>query len=279
LPAAIKSPGDLELASETTAFVSSKKGAAVAKIDVVTGAILGTTDLSSTRIADGSIEPRRLLLVRDRLFVQVARRKANRKIEQGALAVLDTAREGSPLVATIELAGNDARTNEPLSGIEPSLPMVHDTRRDAIFVSAVGNRPSDTGLLARIDATSLAVRDVHRAEAGFQGAVVARAPFSELFVIFHTSTPTTSSHLFRSKLSDDGAIAIEEGGAIVDTFDGLDALAINESGTLVAMANTCVTGFCIGGAGVSFVDARTRAVLPKLSAAAIGFEPSFVLFD
>lgn len=78
-------------------------------------------------------------------------------------------------------------------------------------------------------------------------------------MIYHTSTPTTSSHLFDYRITAADELEPTDGGAIVDAFDGIDALAINEAGTLVAMANTCVTGFCIGGAGISFVDAATRA--------------------
>jgi hypothetical protein len=276
LPAVTTSPGDFEFATESAVYVSLKKTAKVIRVDLGSGAELSSVDLGALRIEDGSVEPRSLLKVGDQLFVQAARAKATRRAEQGAIAVIDTTQDSVKKV--IELAGVDPRTNETISGLGPDLPMVHDTRRNHIFVSATGNRPSNTGLIARIDPATLTVRDVKKAESGFQGAVVSRAPFDELFIIYHTSTPTTSTHLFSEHVRDDGTLESERPGALLDAFDGMDALAINTSGTLVAMANTCITGFCVNGAGVAFVDARTRTILPKLKSDTIGFAPVFVLF-
>lgn len=261
---AAEQPADLEWATDATIYVSSKSTNSVLQIDVETGAALGSIDLGSLRVAGGTIEPRRMLRVADRLFVQVARR-ANGRAADGALAVIDTTQ-------------NAIETVIELGGLEPDFPIAWDRRRGHLVVSCAGVRPSNTGMLVRVDLATLAVHDVKRAASGFQGAGAFGEPFSKLFVIYHTSTPTTSSHLFVDLVADDGALTPAGGGTLIDTFDGNDALAINRSGTLVAMANTCLTGFCTNGAGVSFVDTATSTVLPKLLADQIGFEPMLVQF-
>lgn len=259
-------PTDIALANETEAWVATKNGK-VTKRDLVTGAERGVVDLT---VAGG--EPRRVLLDGERLYVQIARKK-NGRAERGALAVVDT--KARTVEKVIELEGVDRRTSTTLAGLEPDLPMAIDRKRQQLWVTAIGNRPSNTGLVARIDLATLSVHDVLRANSGFQGAVVMHEPFDELFVIYHTSTPTTSSHLFTGTLGPDGAVE-QRTKTLVDAFDGLDALVLNASGTLAVMANACFTGFCIGGAGLNFVDAKTKQILPKLKADMIGFEPVLV---
>lgn len=74
----------------------------------------------------------------------------------------------------------------------------------------------------------------------------------------------TSSHLFVIDVADDGGLTDGNGNhALVDAFDGIDALAVHSTRDLVAMANTCAIGFCIGGAGINFIDGRSRTVLAK----------------
>ena len=133
-------------------------------------------------------------------------------------------------------------------------------------------------MLARIDLGSLAIHDIKFAGAGFQGVAAFGPPFTTLFVIHHTSTPSISSHLFALNVADDGTLTAVGGPTLNDAFDGSDDLAINRAGTLVMMANTCKGGFCFTGAGVSFFDAKTRAKLPKLMKDQIGFEPAIVQF-
>jgi len=272
----VAEPADLEWATTTSIYVSSKTANAIVKVDLETGAELGSIDLASLRIAGGTIEPRRLLRVGDRLFVQVARTQASGRADRGALAVVDTTRD--EIEKVIELEVQDPTSGAMMPGLEPAFAMAWDAKRNKVFVSLAGVRPSNTGMLIRIDPETLAVHDFKRARAGFQGAVAFGEPFSKLFVIYHTSTPTTSSHLFVDLVAEDGKLTSAGGGTLVDTFDGLDALAINNGGTLVTMANTCLTGFCTTGAGLSFVDATTSAVLPKLLADQIGFEPMMVRF-
>lgn len=259
---------DVEWAADGSLYVSNGKTGTVAHV-AADGSPLATIDLSSARIGTGRIEPRRMLRVRDRLFVQVARKRADGKDDRGALVVI----AGNAIERIIELQAQDVG-----DALNPDFAMAYDAKRDLIIVSAAGVRPSNTGMMLRIEPATLAIHDVEKAASGFQGMSVIGEPYDSLFVIYHTSTPTTSSHLFVDKVAPDGTLTPEGGGTLVDAFDGIDALAINQTGTLVAMANTCVTGFCIGGAGVSFIEAKTRKVLPKLLKDVIGFEPSAVQF-
>jgi hypothetical protein len=269
MPLTVSGAADFEF-SDKTIYLSDPKNAKVVALDANTGAARAAIDLTALRREGGSVEPHRLLAVGKFLFVQVARRNAAHRKDQGAVAVIDTSK--NTVEKTIELAfGN-------LSGLEPDLPMVLDTKRNQVFVTAQGDRPRDTGMLFRIDAAQLTIHDVKKAESGFQGAISFRQPFSDFFMIYHTSTPTTSTHLFTGSVSNDGKLDVPPQKTLVDAFDGLDAMDINQRGTLVALANVCAAGFCIKGAGVNFVDAKTKAVLPKLLAAQIGFEPEMVVF-
>ncbi|WP_394835644.1 hypothetical protein LVJ94_01785 [Pendulispora rubella] len=271
----VTDPADFEFASDTAVYVSEKQQAKVVRIDLPTRKVKATIDLGSFKNAGGSVEPRRLYRTGNVLFAQVARTKANQRADQGAVAVVDT--RSNAVTKKIELEFPKADGAGKHSGLEPDLPMVLDTKRNLLLVTAIGVRPQDTGMLFRIDTKGLAVRDVKEAQSGFQGAVSFRAPYSDLFIIYHTSTPTTSTHLFSAQVKADGTIE-DRSGSLVDAFDGMDAVDMNAKGTLVALANTCITGFCAKGAGMNFVDVKTRKVLPKLLAREMGFEPTFVLF-
>lgn len=257
---------DIAFVDDETIYVSQRT--AVAKFSLATGAQIGVIDLAQ---ANGSL--RRMTLVGDRLYVQVARVTASMRPDRSAVAVVDT--RNSVIETIVEL-----QSPEGLTGIEPDLDMVHDAQRGQLYVTALGQRPSNTGGLFRIDTRAQPPRllDGKRAESGFQGIALLAAPWEKAFIIYHTSTPTTSSHLFDFTVAADGTLTSIDGPALVDTFDGLDALAMNAGGTLVAMANTCITGFCVRGAGIAFVDVETSEVLPKLLKDKIGFEPSVVQF-
>jgi hypothetical protein len=276
--ATVTKAGGFEFVSDDTIYVTHEDGNKVTKHELASGNKLAEIDLTSARNGEnGTVVLRNMLKVgADQIYVQAARYAANRRAEQGAVAIIDTTTNS--LKKVIEVAGHDPNYNEDFSGLNPDFEMVHDTTRNLVYVSAYGNRPSNTGLIARIDTTTLTVKDVKRADSGFQGIVVSVNPFSDLFIIYHTSTPTTSSHLFHEHVKPDGTLEGESPGAIIDAFDGMDALSINKQGTLVAMANTCITGFCIGGSGISFVDAHTREKKPKLLKDKIGYEPVFVAF-
>ena len=254
-------PQDVEWAADGKLYVSA--GSTVATIDFATGTQTASLDLTALASSGGTVQTRRMLRIGDRLFVQVARKNASGRAENGALAVI----KAGAVEKAIEL-----------DGLEPDFDLVHDTRRNHLYVTCAGVRPINTGVLVRIDPTTLAVHDRHPAGAGWQGIVQLADPFDTLFVIFHTSTPTTSSHLFASPLAADGTIGDGEGGAIVDAFDGLDALNMNKDGTLVAMANHCLVGFCIGGAGINFIDTITLDKQQKLLKAELGFEPVLAIF-
>jgi len=269
MPLTVSDAADFEF-SDKTIYLSDAKTAKVVAIDANTGAERASIDLAALRREGGSVEPHRLLAVGNRLFVQVARSNAAHRKDQGAVAVIDTTK--NTVEKTIELSFDNR------SGLEPDLPMVLDTKRNQVFVTALGDRPRDTGMLFRINVADLTIHDVKKAESGFQGAISFREPFSDFFMIYHTSTPTTSTHLFTGSVDNAGKLDVPAQKTLVDAFDGLDAMDINQRGTLVALANICATGFCIKGAGVNFVDAKSKAVLPKLLAAQIGFEPEMVVF-
>lgn len=253
---------DLEWAADGKVFVST--GSRVDTVDLATGARVESLDLASLRIGTGSVETRRMLRLDDRLFVQVARTRSDGRPDTGALAVI----EGGDVAKVIEL-----------DGINPDFDLVHDARRGQLYVTCAGVRPSNTGVLVRIDLATLTIHDRIAANSGWQGIVAFGDPFETLFIIYHTSTPTTSSHLFSYSVAEDGTLEKSSSGTIVDAFDGLDAVSLNESGTLVAMANHCLAGFCIGGAGINFIDAATAKKLPKLLAAQLGFQPVIVAFS
>lgn len=260
------SPGDIEWATEdddSTVYVSLAANEKVIKLDLATGDEIAAIDLSSLA-AGATIELRRMARVGDRLFVQVARRKAGKE-KNGALAVIDTARD--ELAQTIELGC-----------LEPDFDMVHDSQRGHLYVTCAGVRPINTGALVRIDTSTAKIHDTTPAGAGFQGMVAFGEPFDILYELFHTSTPTDSSHLFARPVSDDGKIGESERGALIDAFDGNDAIALNAEGTLLTMANHCLVGFCIGGAGLNFVDAASSELFDKLLKDQLGFEPVIVQF-
>ena len=264
---------DVEWLEDGSLYVTLTEDAAVAHV-AADGAELARIDLASLATTGGAIQPRRMTRVDDHVFVQVARTGSDGRETGGAVAVIDTATHA--VARVVELTGEDG--GQTIVGTSPDFAMAYDARRDRVLVSAAGVRPVTTGGFFRIDATSLALHDVTAAHSGFQGVAVIGPPFDTLFMIYHTSTPTTSSHLFAYDVAADGTLTSPNTGTLVDAFDGIDALAINSAGTLVAMANTCVTGFCIGGAGVNLVDARTRAIQPKVKKDVIGFEPGFVVF-
>ena len=257
------SPQDMEWAVDGALYIST--GSRVVTLDAVSGAQKASLDLASLRLT-GTVQTRRMLRLDTRLFVQVARNNSSGRPENGALAVIDTTHNTVEKVIELE-------------GLNPDFDLVHDARREHLYVSCAGVRPSNTGVLVRVNTATLAIHDRVPARAGWQGIAQFADPFETLFMIYHTSTPTTSSHLFAFTVSDSGELDhAGDGSTIVDTFDGIDALATNESGTLVAMANHCAAGFCIGGAGINFIDATTQEVYPKLLKAQLGFEPTIIQF-
>lgn len=272
----VNAPADIELIDGEHGWVSSKTEGRVAKVDLTSGAELATIDLGASRVGDGTIQPRRLKVLGDRLFVQIARATANGRVAQGAVAVIDV--KTDRLEEVVELEGRDASSGSDISGFEPDLPFIFDAKRNRLLVTATGNRPSNTGLLARLNPQTLTIDTVERSRT-FQGAVAFDHSFDRMFLVEHTSTPVTSSHLIPIDVDEDGNLHPVQGAPLIDAFDGTDAIAMNPSGTLLAMANSCLLGFCFDGAGVSFVDARTREVLPKLMSDAIGFEPILVEFE
>jgi len=254
-------PQDIEWGAAGELFVTM--GSTVATLDATSGTRKSSLDLATLASTGGKVQTRRMLRIGDRLFVQVSRKNASSRVENGALAVIK--------------AGAIEKTFE-LDCIEPDFDLVHDTLRGHLYVTCAGVRPSNTGGLVRIDTKALAIHDRQPASAGWQGIVQFADPFETLFMLYHTSTPTTSSHLFAFGVDDAGKIIDGHDGTIVDAFDGIDALSMNADGTLVAMANHCAAGFCIGGAGINFIDTVTKKKQQKLLKDQLGFEPVIIQF-
>ncbi len=271
----VKSARDIEFGSDGSFFVSSANPASVTRVEAAS-AKRSTVSLSNLAVDGGRVEINSLFRINTLLFAQVHRIKNDRP-QRGALAVIDLS--SNTLKKVIELEGKslDGRTVVP--GLRPALPMAFDATRNAIWVPLSGIRPSNTGMLLKIDVKALAVSQSIPATSGFQGALVLSAREAKMYVLYHTSTPTDSSHLFSSTFDGAGVPVQDSDETLIDTFDGIDALAIDSSRKLVAMGNGCAAGFCIGGAGINFVNAATREVLPKLMAAEIGFEPAMVVFQ
>jgi hypothetical protein len=205
----------------------------------------------------------------------IAPKKNGDDHQRGAIAVIDT--KTNSIKKVIELEGKTQPNSPVKEGINPRLPMVYDSKRNVVIVPSSGERPRDTGLLSYIHASKLEIKHSGETTAGFQGPVVLADNNSRQFTLYHTSTPTDSSHLFSGEISKDGSSVKHNSGTIVDAFDGIDALAGDSSQKVVAMANTCVTGFCVGGSGVNFIDGKADKKQNKLMADEIGFEPSMVV--
>ncbi len=104
------------------------------------------------------------------------------------------------------------------------------------------------------------------------------APQPEMFIGYHTSTPVASTHIFHFRLGEGGEIVSQDGGTVVEAFEVNDTYPVNASRTLLAFPVHCPVGFCVGGAGVSFVNMQSAEVYPRFSAGDLGLKPSFVLF-
>lgn len=65
---------------------------------------------------------------------------------------------------------------------------------------------------------------------------------------------------------------------LVDAFEEVTELPTNASRSLLALPVTCPAGFCLGGAGISFVATSPTAVAPRLPVSELGLAPAFVLF-
>lgn len=269
------SPGGFEWGSASTIYVSRRRAGTIVELDLSTGATRRTIDLAALRIGTGTIEPRQMYRLGEHLFVEVARQRHDGVADRGAVAVVNTT--SGTVEKVLELELRNPTTGTLIAGLEPDFPMVWDARRDLLMVTARGNRPSDTGMFVRIDTNTLTIHDAKRADSGFQGAVAMAAPFTSLFMLYHTSTPTSSTHMFVFDVDAAGTLT-QNPGTLVDAFDELDAIAVNDDGTLAVMANACFAGVCPQGSGLSFIDVRTRQRLPKLMADQLGLAPELVVF-
>ncbi len=271
----LKAARDLEFGADGSLYVSSSKAAEVWNIDVA-GKKKASIALNAVAPQGFKSVATTLIRVGNQLFVGVSRLKDANTQARAAVAVVDTST--NTVKKVLELEGVTMSGESVRPGLNARLPMVFDATRNAVLVPVGGVRPSNTGMLFRVDAKALAITRVDAANSGFQGQVLFAPNDSKLFIVYHTSTPSDSSHLFDNRVATDGTLAPTSEGALIDTFDGVDALDVNAAKTLVGMANGCAAGFCIGGAGINFINAKTSEILPKLMASDIGFEPSLIAF-
>jgi hypothetical protein len=269
VPTAIDYAFDLEIVDAHTAVITSAVDGVLRKVDLRTGETLAHLDLDEVAGASalGS------LTVQDGvLYVQVQRTRG-RNQSRGAVALVRPA--DLHVMKLVELEVEDpAAPGALLHGLQPSGAFVADG--NYLYVTAKGDRPRNTGLLLRLDVARGALDPwVLRAQAGFQGPL-ALGPGGESFGVYHTSTPVASSHLFRTALA--AAPPRLEGEALLDAFEEVTELPASRDRSVFALPISCPVGFCVGGAGITFVTTKDGVVHPRLSAEALGGKPEFVLF-
>ncbi len=270
----VPEPSDLEIESADAAWV-----AGAGRIDRVatTGDILDTIDLSAHAISGGVVRSQTMTRVGDHLFVQLARRTASGGEARGALAIVDLPSRRLEKVLDLVVPTEDGSGTE--EGFNPGGAMLVDEAHGKLLLTARGFRPSNTGMVLRIDLARLELDPwSFHADSGFQGGLALGAHADELFIAYHTSTPVASTHFFDYRVGDDGALVREHPGALLDAFEVIDTYPVNASRSLFAVPVRCSLGFCLGGKGVTFIDMKTSEVYPRLSATDLGLTPSFVLF-
>ncbi len=281
--ATVPNAADLVVAGADAAYVASGGDGKLLKVHPGTGAVLASLDLSSSAMPMGTVSLRQMLLVGGRLLVQVRRQGADRRPQRGAVAVVDPS--DLQLREVVELRVPDPKdASLELDGLQPGGPMVLDEEHSRVFVTALGARPSDTGLLLSLElATSRLSPWVKLADAGFQGPVAlgAAGPERKFYVSYHTSTPVASTHLFDLGVDASGLPLDNPEGqrALVDVFEEIGAFASSASRSHFAFGISCPAGFCIGGAGIAFVETASAKVLPRLPAAELGIAPALVVFQ
>lgn len=260
----LTAPADLEIENVHSAWIST--GTKLLHVDPTAGATLATLDFAGTREARG------VKRVDDRLYVQLV----GRERERGAIAVVDLTSARLESVLELEVPASGGGTE---IGYDPGGAMIVDAVHRKLLLTARGFRPSNTGMVMRID---LAQRTLDpwffRAGAGFQGGLAPGPDASTLFIGYHTSTPVASTHLFSYRIAEDGELVGTSAGTLLDAFEVVDDYPSNASGSLFALPVSCPAGFCLGGKGVSFIDTKTATPHPRLPEATIGVRASFVLF-
>ena len=271
-PLGTKSPGDIEIESVQSAWISA--GAKLVHVDPSAGTTLGEIDLSSHALDGSALTATGIERVGERLFVQLGRRKGSSE-QRGAVAVIDLASAKVESVIELEVPGNGGTE----IGYDPGGAMVVDTIHQKLLPTAHGFRPSNTGMVLRID---LATRKLDpwffRSGSGFQGGLARGADPARIFIAYHTSTPVASTHLFQYVISESGEMVLAHSGTLLDAFEVVGDYPSNASSTLFALPVTCPAGFCLGGKGVSFIDTKTGTPYPRFGEAAAGMSPELVLF-
>lgn len=263
---------DIEIERTEAAWVST--GAELVRVDTTTGSRLATIDFASSALDGGAVTASGIKRVGERLFVQLGRRKGSQH-QRGAIAIIDLATSQLETLLELEVPNGTGTA----VGYDPGGAMVVDWTHDKLLLTARGFRPSDTGMVLRIDLSRRTLDPwFFRSGAGFQGGLAAGATPNEIFIGYHTSTPVASTHLFHYRIADDGELESQDAGALLDAFEVVDDYPSNASSSLFALPVTCPAGFCLGGKGVSFIDTKSAKPHPRLGEAALRMSPSFVLF-
>jgi hypothetical protein len=263
----LEDAGDIEIDSVHSAWVSA--GAKIAHVDPSTGQTLATLDLASYALDGGRVRATGIKRVGDRLFVQLGREKD--RVQRGAVVVVDPTAARVESVIELEV-GTEI-------GYDPGGAMVVDTVHAKLLLTARGFRPSNTGMVLRIDLAQKKLDPwFFRGGSGFQGGLALGPDPATIYIAYHTSTPVASTHVFHYLIGSDGEMKVQDNASLLDAFEEVDDYPANASGTLFALPVTCPAGFCIGGKGVSFIDTKTAKPLPRFGAAVIGMSPQFVLF-
>lgn len=279
----VKNPSDFLIESPTVGYIANSSKGTVIRFDPTSGAALDTFDLSSQTTSPYRVSLGKMLRVGNRLLVQIQRKKpSSQQPIRGAIAVFDT--DAKNLIKVVELEVPDPNAQAKKQGFNPDGAMIWDQNHNQVFITAKGNRPSNTGMIVKLNLASLELDPWFKnADAGFQGPIALGSAQGssqpEMFVAYHTSTPVASTHLFHGELKGDGSFNDIAAGALVDALEEIDGFPTNKGSTLLAFRVLCNGGGpCLGGAGISFVNMQTSVVYPRLLSAEIDIEPLLVLF-
>jgi hypothetical protein len=263
---------------DSAAYITTKN--MLYKVDPKNGKIALSLDLTSLRSsATSKVSLRSLLRIRDQILVQVAREGATGSPERGAVAIIEA--KTLTLSRVIELEVKEPAASA-LIGSNPGGPFVLDDATNSIYVTALGDRFSIAeGGTFRLNAKTLALEPWTQHYSAYQGTLTlgpVGAKPRYAFTGEHTRTPVTSTHVRRWIVDPVGVIKEPENGTILDVFEGVESFPGNQAKTLFALPVSCLMGFCLGGAGVALIDARSGVVLPRVLEADLGFKPSIVVF-
>lgn len=83
-------PASLLIESTTIAYVTSNSDDKLRKVELATGQVLQSMALGYLATRGGSVSSKQMLLIEDKLLVQIQRKNSSNQDEPGALVVIDT---------------------------------------------------------------------------------------------------------------------------------------------------------------------------------------------